>query len=88
MSWQAYLRFVVFLALSLAVYCTYSVRRADGERYLPVEAAHSRCCLPDFKILFATTAGFTSSCRRPWRPRLAWGAALGNHSETGGGDVL
>ncbi|EIE21064.1 amino acid transporter [Coccomyxa subellipsoidea C-169] len=30
MSWQAYIRFGVWMLLSLAVYCLYSVHRADG----------------------------------------------------------
>jgi hypothetical protein len=44
MSWQAYLRFALWLLLSLAVYCLHSVHAAAGkELYLPVQDAQGRC---------------------------------------------
>ena len=44
MSWQAYVRFAVWLLLSLGVYCLYGVHAAGGkEAYLPVQGAQNRC---------------------------------------------
>ena len=43
MGWPAFVRFAVWLALSLAVYCMYSVHKAAAKaRYLPVQAAQTR----------------------------------------------
>lgn len=41
MSWQAYVRFGVWMVLSLAVYCLYSVHSTDG-RYAAVETHNER----------------------------------------------
>ncbi|BDA45110.1 Cationic amino acid transporter 1 [Coccomyxa sp. Obi] len=41
MSWQAYVRFGVWMALSLAVYCLYSVHSTDGQ-YTAVETHTER----------------------------------------------
>ena len=41
MSWQAYVRFGVWMALSIAVYCLYSVHSTDG-RYAALETHPER----------------------------------------------
>lgn len=40
MGWQAYVRFVVWMVISLAVYCLYGVRSAEGS-YTSLETSNN-----------------------------------------------
>lgn len=60
MSWQAYVRFGVWMALSIAVYCLYSVHSTEG-RYAAVEAHTERYKALDLERIWV-----------PRRSRNAW----------------